>query len=625
MKHIKFFVLFSICTFICSCDDYLDRTPDDKISEKEVFTRYDKVDGLVSDLYDNVKNASKPIIYFNHFSTAGITDECGASSHEEAIPHQFNVGNWGPSIGMPKNSSAGQYWADLYSKVRKANLILEGVEKYGTPDNPRNGREGDLEKRVGEVHFLRAYLYYILIRQYGEVPYVDRVYTPSDDMHFEKSSVHDLVEKICADCDIAYSKVTTYDPSDTNFGRVDKGAVLGLKAMARWLAATPMWNGGALPNDTRVFKEQYGYDKNRWVAAKIAAKAVIDAKKEDGTPRYQLYAEYTKDDFTDINGKVTNNYTVQKRLWDMSYDMKAIMSEWVWFSTRDKDTGWSGDMLPPSMNGHARQRPVQEQVDEYEIIIDGYGYPIYSDKAKGIYDDENPYANRDPRFYRDIIYHGGTFCGSIINTAEGKDVIGGNYQSNSSHTGYYHRKFIKEGWYPNKGSHRIHGPAHFRLPTIMYIYAEAVNNTDGATKEIYDLINQIRERSFMAPMPPEVIGNTTLMNEYIQRERRVELYYENNRVWHCRLYLEADDSAELAKEKAYSNADSWPYPKTQHMVHGMRPVEDENGKIEINGKKYKMQRFKVEDRVFETPKHYLFPIMDAELKRTPGLVQNPGW
>jgi hypothetical protein len=600
--------------------------PDDKVTETDVFTRYDKVDGLVTDLYAQAKSASKPIIYFNHFSTAGITDEAGASSHESAIPHQFNVGNWGPSVGMPSNSSAGQYWWDLYTKVRKANLILEGIEKYHTPDNPRQGQQGDLEKRIGEVHFLRAYLYYILIKQYGEAPYLDWTINPQDEMDFKKASVHDIVEKICEDADIAYGKVPAFNPGDQNFGRVDKGACLGLKAMARWLAATPMWNGGNFPEDTRVYKEEYAYSAQRWEAARAAAKAVMECRKEDGSLRYSLYTKYEANDFTDLNGK-TNAAPpqIQKRLWDMNFDMEAIKSEWVWFVTRDKDTGWSGDMLPPSLGGHARQRPVQEQVDEYEIIINGYGYPIYSDKAKAVYDDENPYVNRDPRFYRDITYHGAYFSGNIINTAEGNDVIGGTYQSNTSHTGYYHRKFIKEGWTRNSGGHSIHGPAIFRLPAIIYIYAEAVNNTTGPTQEIYDLINNVRARSFMAPMPPEALTDKALMDEYIQRERRVELYYENDRVWHCRLYLEPSSSSEVAKENAYADANSWPYPKTQRMIHGMKPVQDENGKIEVNGKKYRMERFKVEDRVFTTPRHYLFPIMDDELKRTPSLVQNPGW
>jgi hypothetical protein len=395
--------------------------------------------------------------------------------------------------------------------------------------------------------------------------------------------------------------------------------------MARWLAATPMWNGGNMPNDTRVHKAQYAYDPSRWEAAKTAAKAVIDCRN-GGAPRYSLYTKYDANNFGDINNSSTSNDgKIQRRLWEMNFDMESFKAEWIWFFTRDKDTGWSGDMLPPSMGGHARQRPVQEQVDEYEIIIDGYGYPIYSDKAKGVYDDENPYVNRDPRFYRDIVYHGSKYSGSYINTASGNDAVGDNYQSSSSHTGYYHRKFIKEGWNRNAGYHVIHAPAVFRLPAIIYIYAEAVNNTTGPTQEIYQLINEVRARSFMAPMPPETLTDKALMNEYIQRERRVEFYYENHRVWHCRLYLEPDDAGELAKESSYANPNSWPYPKTQRMVHGMRPVEDPDGKIEVDGKTYKMQRFKVEDRVFATPRHYLFPIMDDELKRTPGLIQNPGW
>lgn len=130
----------------------------------------------------------------------------------------------------------------------------------------------------------------------------------------------------------------------------------------------------------------------------------------------------------------------------------------------------------------------------------------------------------------------------------------------------------------------------------------------------------------MAPIPPAALTDKKLMNDYIQRERRVELFYENHRIWHTRLYLEADDQQELAKESTYNNANSWPYPKTQRWSHGMRPVEDLDGKIVVDGKKYKMQRIVVNDgRVFNTPKHYLFPIMSDELKRTPTLVQNPGW
>lgn len=614
---------------VAGCSDFLDKMPDDKVTEEEVFTRFDKVEQLVTDLYQGAKTANSPLLFFNHFSASSITDEATGSSHEAAIPHQFHIGNYGPSQGMPDRSSRGQYWWDLYTKVRKANIIIEGVEKYNTPDNPQSGREGDIVKRVGEAYFLRGYLHFLLLRAYGEVPYVDHVVNPNEDMSFTQLSAHEIVKRICADADSAYARVAAFN-GGTDFGRVDKGACLGLKAMSRWIAATPMYNGGNYPNDTRLFKEEYGYDVSRWEAAKTAAKAVLDCKDNNGALRYSLYSKYDATDFGDLNNTNTNNSKVYKRLWNMFYDMDAIQSEWVWFVTRDKDTGWSGDILPPSQGGHARQRPLQEQVDEYEYIApDGFGYPVYASRATTDgYDDANPYESvkRDPRFYRDIRYHGSVYRNTTLNTASGNDAVSGSYLDNASHSGYYMRKFYKDGWNKGDGGHVINGPAIWRLPEIMYIYCEAVNETSGPNQEIYDMLNSIRARSFMAPIPATAKSDKKLMNEYIQRERRVELFYENHRIWHTRLYLEPNDASELALENAYVDANSWPYPKTQRWSHGMKPIEDADGKIIVGGKKYKMGRIDLQEgRVFETPKHYLFPIMSDELKRTPGLVQNPGW
>ena len=76
---------------LSSCDDFLDRMPDDKKNEVDVFTRYEQVDNLVTDLYARAKFANRPLIFMNHFGSAGLTDECTASSHEQAIPHQSTL------------------------------------------------------------------------------------------------------------------------------------------------------------------------------------------------------------------------------------------------------------------------------------------------------------------------------------------------------------------------------------------------------------------------------------------------------------------------------------------------------------------------------------------------------
>lgn len=629
MKYFRLFIAAAACLSMASCDDYLDRKPDDKIDEAQVFTRYNKVNQLVSDLYGGAKQANRPMALFYHFSASAITDECEGAIVEQGVTNNFNSGNWSP-MGMPANSDHGEYWNGLYERIRRANVILAGIEKYSTPDNPL--QEGDLQKRIGETLFLRAYLHFLVIRMYGEAPYIDRAISPTEDMNFKKESVHALAEKICADADAAY-KLLPGKWGNADFGRADQGACLGLKAMTRWMVATPLWNGGTLPDDVRQFKAEYSYDASRWEAAKTAAKAVMDFQV-NGKIRFSIYKKHDNSDFTNDAGEDTGNSKVYHRLWDMYYDMDAFQNEAIFLMTKDKGDGWQGDVYPPSWGGGSRQVPVQEQVDEYEYIgADGFGYPVYGEKAKADgYDDENPYESvaRDPRFHRDVIYHGATFKDKVINTADGADKIGA---SNASTTGYYLHKFFKESWNRDKGF-SISAPPVWRLPEIIYIYCEAVNETTGPNREIYDLINDIRERSFMAPMPPAVMTNKELMSEYIKRERRVELFYENNRVWGCRLYLEPSSEKELSREAAWKAVGSdnneraekfWPYPKTQRLINGMRPIEDPNGKIEVNGKKYKMKRFCVEERVFLAPRHYLFPLMNSELQRCPTLVQNPGW
>lgn len=624
---------------LSSCNKYLDKLPDDRITEQQTFERYENVNKLITDAYAKAKEANIPITFFYHFSSAAITDEAEATTVEGSITNSFNTGDWTPN-GIP--GSREQYWSSLYAAVRRTNIILGGIEKYNTPDNPI--QPGELERRIGETYFLRAYLHYLILRIYGEAPYVEKAAQTSDVLDYKQESVHSMVAKIVRDAEEARKRLPAVSLGQ-DFARADQGAALGLIAVARWTAATPLWNGATQAgyNGNRIFESEYSYRQERWQAARDAAKAVLDLKKANGEARYSLYNRFTSQDFAGSDGQNYNNSTVYTRLWQMFYEMESFEKEAVWFVPYQKTEGWLGDNYPPSRGGGSRQQPVQEQVDEYEYIApDGFGYPIYSNRAKTDgYDDGNPYMSvkRDPRFYRDILFHGAPFRNSnnqaaAINTATGTDRMNA---SNATKTGYYLRKYMQDGWNRN-GSVRINAPAVWRLPDFIYIYAEAVNEISGPNQEIYDLVNTVRARSFMAPMPPAVLADKAMMREYIKRERRVEFFYENRRAFDSRLYLDASNSEELAKEQAWKSAGSnnndrsqnyWKqtprsYPKTQRMINGMRPVQDPNGKIIVGGERYRMERFFIEERVFDS-KHYLFPILQGELQRAPGLRQNPGW
>ena len=69
-------IVFSVLSLsLTSCSDYLDRDDDDNITEADVFARYEKVNGLVSDVYAAAKKADRPLVFFEHFSNSAITDE----------------------------------------------------------------------------------------------------------------------------------------------------------------------------------------------------------------------------------------------------------------------------------------------------------------------------------------------------------------------------------------------------------------------------------------------------------------------------------------------------------------------------------------------------------------------
>ena len=659
MKNIlKYLLLCCSALSLFGCEDYLDKTPQGDKTEEDVFTRFNETEQLINRLYFYVRAADQPLVHIRYFSDSALADECEGSSAENGWSNKFNEGDWDPGAELYSKCNASTdaaafhtFWPALYQDIRCANVILEGIEKYNTPDSQVH--PGTLSQRIGEVYFLRAYLHYCVLKSYGECPYVDYTVDPNNLPKFERENVHSIVEKICNDCDNAFSRVPERYLAE-QFGRVEKGTCLALKAMARWIAATPLYNGSTLKGDNRNYASEYQrYDPARWDAAAAAAKAVIDFTTNTGEKRYSLYQGADKSNTTNFGNVDESNGKVYTRLWELfsgtARSLDAKKCEWIWFFLQAKTVGYHNDMYPPSSQGQAREVPVQEHVDEYEVIgPDGYGYPIYAlkenhkalyggliseeDMAKA-YDDANPYENRDPRFYRDITYHGAMFKGKWINTATVSDEINA---ANSTTTGYFTHIFF-DGYYTKgmSGDWNMDAPL-IRLATIYLVYAEAVTRSKGATDEVYNMMNDLRARSFMAPIPPAAKTNKELLLDYILRERRVELYHEKSRFFSTRFYLEPTSPTELAKESQWnalpgSNdekaqqyfAKYGAYPKTQHRICGMRPVEDPDGKISVGGKKYRMERFWKEDRVF-LEKHYLFPIPTEELQRA-NIQQNPNW
>src|SRR5690606_13856359 len=192
--------------------------------------------------------------------------------------------------------------------------------------------------------------------------------------------------------------------------------------------------------------------------------------------------------------------------------------------------------FPNGWEGFGQIHPIQNLVDDYEMEN---GMKI-EEPGSG-YDPQNPYVDRDPRFYYSILYNGAPFKERTIETflPDGRDSPGGTVSSwNATETGYYPRKFITEevsgiGWETSDPPW-----IWFRYGEILLNYAEAMYRlgNEDVTREY---INKIRSRPSV-DMPPVTESGEALW-ERLVNERRIELVFEEHRFYDVRRWKIAED------------------------------------------------------------------------------------
>ncbi len=128
-----------------------------------------------------------------------------------------------------------------------------------------------------EARFLRAFLYFELVKRYGGVPLLgDSIRQITDNAILPRNSFADCISYIVSECDNIKDSLRTQESIDNStYGRVTKGAAMALKARVLLYAASPLFNGGNI-DAGNPFTGYANADPNRWKLAADAAKDVID-------------------------------------------------------------------------------------------------------------------------------------------------------------------------------------------------------------------------------------------------------------------------------------------------------------------------------------------------------------
>lgn len=389
-------------------------------------------------------------------------------------------------------------WLRFYTVVSRANYVIEKVSEMPSSDIAEDARS----RIIAEASFLRAYVYLDLISLWGDVPFYTtamgafaegRGKTAKEEIY--DYMVNDLIVNV-----IPYLPLTV--PPAEN-GRIREGAAQALLG------------------------KYYLYNQD-WANAAAAFKSVIDSDV------YSLYPDYAG-------------------LFTLAGEYSSENLFEIGFVTGGIDNGESFsiqiDTLQAPKTPQAFWQPTPQLVDSYQAID---GKPISGPDQSPLYDNKNPYENRDPRLRATIRTNADV-------TPGGKKIW--NFTKKV--------RFGVKKYFMITSEQFIGGPQNYymiRYADVLLMYAEAQNEASGPDASVYDAVNEVRARVQM-PNLADGLSQEAMRTE-IRNERRWEFALEHPRYFDLKRWgtlQEAVTGLDTAPAAQFTDPRDWlwPYPQTE--------------------------------------------------------------
>ena len=212
-----------------SCNKFLDVQPVSNgiatgSTDSITYKTASEIEAALAGVYSGFKNEYFELDYFVNGDAQSDDAYAGADN-----PANFQIDDFKIDA---TNSNVSRDWAYLYSIIGNANSVINNVA--GVPD-PALTPERKSEI-LGEASFIRAFMYFQLVQQWGDVPLqLKEVKTISADLLPEiysilfppRSAAADVYKQIILDLETALANVK---PTGTNKGFVTTGAVNAILA-----------------------------------------------------------------------------------------------------------------------------------------------------------------------------------------------------------------------------------------------------------------------------------------------------------------------------------------------------------------------------------------------------------
>lgn len=623
-KTIHLLIILAGILFSCNDDGagLLDKAESGDLTEETVFSNSLYTKQFLTDIYRRL-----PYGWDNNVYLDAATDD-GEARPWWGWVNQVHTGAWNPTSVPDKFKR----WADYYAAIRACNLFLSKIDSAPLDPEQYLNSEEVRERLKYEALCLRAFFYTDLVRYYGGVPIITKVLDrDSPELYSARANLQQIKDFIVADCDSAAAHLPSKQLS-SDYHRVGAAVAKAIKARLLIHLASPLFNSTA--GGTELSPWGWGNsDANRWKEAADACRDLIDFKDPITGKLVSDLVYLTTTDKNYLNAR--NSYPGSlKALGFFQVFVTRVNSEIILsFSKKGATTNeidkWQ---LPGSIQTEGDKSYTLPTYNYAAAFETKDGIPVYLTDEDGQYiidpvtkefkinpkanfNPQDPYANRDSRFYHSIWYQGSKFSNCIFECWRAEDgSFGRDYQVGYAMTGIFLRKFMD----PKNISTGKNGPgilsggtSHcfplFRLAEFVLGYAEAMNEylPDGADRtSVIAELDKIRLRSDMPDVRTTAsrneweVTNKAAMRKFIRNERRVELAFEEHRFFDIRRWLIGE--------------------KTQKIIYAHDVLKDKS----TDTFTYTVKIW--EKRIFE-PRHNLLPIPQSEVNNNLNMVQNPGW
>lgn len=553
MKKI-FITCAAILAFFSSCSSILDKEDLSSISEEQVW-----VDETLTTAFLNALYVSIP-----------SWDTTVADASDEAT----GGGGWIDGTTTPDNMSdtkdSAPTWYWPYKDIRNCNIFIQNAQNTDLCTIDR-----DLADRLTyEARFIRAYLYFEMVKRYGGVPLITVPQELTDDLFVKRTSTKDCFDFIINELKACAEGLPASFSGD-NLGRVTKGAAKAFLGRVLLFRASPQFNPS---NNAEHWQTAYNYNKE-----------TLDYLIGQG---HALYSDYGKLFLEEMNQEV---------IFAIRYENPTRTH------TRDAKCR----PITFSMNNTGGNHPTQEVIDRFPTV-DGKTYTYTDWKKDGNNDIFTLWQNRDKRFYATVVYQGITYFNTVMELNENAQNDYAYGKNMGSRTGYYSKKGIDESISISDCQKSGTDYIDIRLAEVMLNYAEAAVEV-GKQGEAFEILKQIRERAGIneTSSDPELKGkvyglnpnmNQSEMREAVREERFIELLFEQKRMWDLRRWM-IYDKLMVGQEKR----------------HALVMNKQTDGT-------YTTYLFDRDNTPMIAKQNmYFLPIKRSELSNNPNLEQTKGW